>query len=217
MHKLLFFFKMKYWLNLFYLDYRKNKMCIFKKKLKKLQVLGDINGGISGVFGMGVSIWGCISKIFTWKKSIHSWQHCRSIIRRWYCVNVLRCLHWSQNSPSCSWLQENRKKVSNNSVTLLQNDQSAMSDKKYICVNYVRIYRYASTWFVMDVASTIPFELLAYLITRNHQVGVTFSFLGMLRFWRLRRVKQFFTRYIYISNSIRTIQFVHKIDTKYII
>ncbi|XP_006349369.1 potassium channel AKT2/3 [Solanum tuberosum] len=54
--------------------------------------------------------------------------------------------------------------------------------------------RYLSTWFIMDVASTIPFDLLALLLTGKHQVGVSYSVLGMLRFWRLRRVKQFFTR-----------------------
>ncbi|KAM3291074.1 potassium channel AKT2/3 [Capsicum chacoense] len=54
--------------------------------------------------------------------------------------------------------------------------------------------RYLSTWFIMDVASTIPFDLFALLLTGKHQVGLSYSILGMLRFWRLRRVKQFFTR-----------------------
>ncbi|XP_009614130.1 potassium channel AKT2/3 [Nicotiana tomentosiformis] len=54
--------------------------------------------------------------------------------------------------------------------------------------------RYISTWFMMDVASTIPFDLLALIFTGKHQIGISYSVLGMLRFWRLRRVKQFFTR-----------------------
>lgn len=54
--------------------------------------------------------------------------------------------------------------------------------------------RYLSTWFVMDMASTIPFEALAFFVTGKHQKGLGFSLLGLLRFWRLRRVKQFFTR-----------------------
>lgn len=54
--------------------------------------------------------------------------------------------------------------------------------------------RYLSTWFVMDVASTIPFEMMSFLITGKHYAGVTFSVLGMLRFWRLRRAKSFFCR-----------------------
>nr|XP_016440447.1 PREDICTED: potassium channel AKT2/3-like [Nicotiana tabacum] len=54
--------------------------------------------------------------------------------------------------------------------------------------------RYLSTWFLMDVASTIPFEALSLLFTGKHQIGVSYSVLGMLRFWRLRKVKQFFTR-----------------------
>uniref|UniRef100_A0A5B6YZR5 Potassium channel n=1 Tax=Davidia involucrata TaxID=16924 RepID=A0A5B6YZR5_DAVIN len=54
--------------------------------------------------------------------------------------------------------------------------------------------RYLSTWFLIDMASTIPFEALAFLFTGRHHVGLSYSILGLLRFWRLRRVKQFFTR-----------------------
>ncbi|GJX73416.1 potassium channel AKT2/3 [Tanacetum coccineum] len=54
--------------------------------------------------------------------------------------------------------------------------------------------RYLSTWFVMDMASTFPFELLSCLFTGKHSMGLPYTVLGLLRFWRLRRVKQFFTR-----------------------
>ncbi|GLU02936.1 hypothetical protein SLE2022_201660 [Rubroshorea leprosula] len=54
--------------------------------------------------------------------------------------------------------------------------------------------RYLSTWFLMDVASTLPFEALGYLFTGKSKVGILYSLLGLLRFWRLRRVKQLFTR-----------------------
>ncbi|KAJ0961394.1 hypothetical protein J5N97_000430 [Dioscorea zingiberensis] len=54
--------------------------------------------------------------------------------------------------------------------------------------------RYLSTWFIMDVASTIPFEGLGYLITGEVKSGLSYSLLGMLRLWRLRKAKQFFTR-----------------------
>lgn len=60
--------------------------------------------------------------------------------------------------------------------------------------------RYLSTWFIMDVASTVPFETLAFLFTGKHHAGISYSLLGMLRFWRLRRVKCFFTR---IEKDIR--------------
>ncbi|XVE93242.1 hypothetical protein REPUB_Repub01dG0173500 [Reevesia pubescens] len=46
----------------------------------------------------------------------------------------------------------------------------------------------------MDVASTLPFEALGYLFTGKSKVGISYSLLGLLRFWRLRRVKQLFTR-----------------------
>ncbi|PON86646.1 Voltage dependent potassium channel [Trema orientale] len=54
--------------------------------------------------------------------------------------------------------------------------------------------RYLSTWFLMDVASTIPFEAFYYLFTGKAKITLSCYLLGMLRFWRLRRVKQFFTR-----------------------
>ncbi|XP_064967988.1 potassium channel AKT2-like isoform X2 [Musa acuminata AAA Group] len=54
--------------------------------------------------------------------------------------------------------------------------------------------RYLSTWFIMDLTSTLPFEGLGYLITGRVKAGVSYSLLGTLRLWRLRKVKQFFTR-----------------------
>ncbi|GLT30541.1 hypothetical protein SLA2020_053350 [Shorea laevis] len=54
--------------------------------------------------------------------------------------------------------------------------------------------RYLSTWFLMDVASTLPFEALGYLFTGKSNLSIFYSLLGLLRFWRLRRVKQLFTR-----------------------
>ncbi|XP_056173294.1 potassium channel AKT2/3 isoform X3 [Syzygium oleosum] len=54
--------------------------------------------------------------------------------------------------------------------------------------------RYLSTWFLMDVASTLPFEALGYLFAGKPKVALSYSLLSILRFWRLRRVKQLFTR-----------------------
>ncbi|KAK9134760.1 hypothetical protein Syun_014090 [Stephania yunnanensis] len=54
--------------------------------------------------------------------------------------------------------------------------------------------RYLSTWFLMDVASTIPFEAIGYIFTHNRKIGLSYCILGLLRFWRLRKVKQLFTR-----------------------
>ncbi|XP_022749182.1 potassium channel AKT2/3-like [Durio zibethinus] len=66
--------------------------------------------------------------------------------------------------------------------------QLLVRDSKKIAVRYI------STWFLMDVASTIPFEALGYLFTGKSKVGISYSLLGLLRFWRLRRVNQLFTR-----------------------
>ncbi|KAF3601171.1 hypothetical protein F2Q69_00033694, partial [Brassica cretica] len=46
----------------------------------------------------------------------------------------------------------------------------------------------------MDVASTIPFDAIGYLVTGTGKLNLTCNILGLLRFWRLRRVKHLFTR-----------------------
>ncbi|KAK7246870.1 hypothetical protein RIF29_41740 [Crotalaria pallida] len=56
------------------------------------------------------------------------------------------------------------------------------------------VVRYLSTWFLMDVASTIPYLALGYLLTGKHKLGLPYFILGLFRFWRIRRVKQYFTR-----------------------
>ncbi|CAN6350930.1 unnamed protein product [Urochloa humidicola] len=66
--------------------------------------------------------------------------------------------------------------------------QLLVRDRKKITI------RYLSTFFIMDVASTIPFQGLAYLATGEVREGAAYSLLGVLRLWRLRKVKQFFTR-----------------------
>ncbi|KAL5715313.1 RAC-beta serine/threonine-protein kinase [Ranunculus cassubicifolius] len=63
-----------------------------------------------------------------------------------------------------------------------------------ICDSKKIAARYLSTWFVMDLASTIPFEALGYLFTGRSKMSLSFCLLGMLRFWRIRKVKQLFTR-----------------------
>ncbi|XP_051208130.1 potassium channel AKT2 [Lolium perenne] len=55
-------------------------------------------------------------------------------------------------------------------------------------------HRYLKTFFILDVASTIPFQGLAYLATGKVREGWVYTVLGVFRLWRLRKVKQFFTR-----------------------
>uniref|UniRef100_A0ACD5T935 Uncharacterized protein n=1 Tax=Avena sativa TaxID=4498 RepID=A0ACD5T935_AVESA len=55
-------------------------------------------------------------------------------------------------------------------------------------------FRYLKTFFFLDVVSTIPFQGLAYLATGEVREGLAYSVLGVFRLWRLRKVKQFFTR-----------------------
>lgn len=69
-------------------------------------------------------------------------------------------------------------------------------DRSLISMNCCNttLFRYLSTFFILDVASTIPFQGLAYLATGEVKEGVAYSVLGIFRLWRLRKVKQFFTR-----------------------
>ncbi|KAK6124097.1 hypothetical protein DH2020_042182 [Rehmannia glutinosa] len=53
--------------------------------------------------------------------------------------------------------------------------------------------RYLSTWFIFDVCSTVPFQSLSRLFT-DHNEGLGFKLLSMLRLWRLRRVSSLFAR-----------------------
>ncbi|KAI3456014.1 hypothetical protein Pfo_012677 [Paulownia fortunei] len=53
--------------------------------------------------------------------------------------------------------------------------------------------RYLSTWFIFDVCSTVPFQSLSLLFT-DHNEGLGFNLLSMLRLWRLRRVSSLFAR-----------------------
>ncbi|CAN6456117.1 unnamed protein product [Victoria cruziana] len=60
--------------------------------------------------------------------------------------------------------------------------------------------RYSSSWLIMDIASTIPYEAFLYIFNGDGKPCIWCSVLGILRLWRLRRVKQFFTR---IEKDIR--------------
>ncbi|KAK9273305.1 hypothetical protein L1049_018112 [Liquidambar formosana] len=59
--------------------------------------------------------------------------------------------------------------------------------RKYIIAPYDRRYRYVTKlWFPMDIASTLPFQLMLR--------GEAFGFLSLLRLWRLWRVSELFSR-----------------------
>ncbi|XP_042377518.1 potassium channel AKT1-like [Zingiber officinale] len=52
-------------------------------------------------------------------------------------------------------------------------------------------WKYLTTWFVLDVASTIPSELALTLLPHKLR---SYGFFNMLRLWRLRRVSALFAR-----------------------
>ncbi|EXB60466.1 Potassium channel KAT3 [Morus notabilis] len=64
-----------------------------------------------------------------------------------------------------------------------------VDDHKKIAVRYL-----TKLWFPMDVASTLPFQLIYRIFTGELHRGETFGFLNLLRLWRLRRVSQLFSR-----------------------
>lgn len=53
-------------------------------------------------------------------------------------------------------------------------------------------WRYARTWLLLDVISTIPSELARKVLPRPLN---TYGLYNMLRLWRLRRVSAMFARY----------------------
>ncbi|XP_042468593.1 potassium channel KAT1-like isoform X2 [Zingiber officinale] len=53
--------------------------------------------------------------------------------------------------------------------------------------------RYLSTWFVFDVCSTFPFQIISFSFNRNGN-SLSFKLLSMLRLWRLHRVSSLFAR-----------------------
>jgi hypothetical protein len=54
-------------------------------------------------------------------------------------------------------------------------------------------WRYTTSWFVLDVASTIPSEFARKILPPDLR---SYGFFNMLRLWRLRRVSSLFARYV---------------------
>nr|GMD06518.1 potassium channel KAT3-like isoform X1 [Ipomoea batatas] len=79
-----------------------------------------------------------------------------------------------------------------------------LDSQSYLLVDSPRkiAIRYLSTWFMFDVASTVPFQALSLLFT-DHKTsgGLGFKLLSMLRLWRLRRVSALFARSITIFQT----------------
>lgn len=59
-------------------------------------------------------------------------------------------------------------------------------------------WKYATSWLILDVASTIPSELYSKIMPNKLK---TYAFFNMLRLWRLRRVSALFARYINSSTT----------------
>ncbi|XP_010254155.1 PREDICTED: potassium channel KAT3-like isoform X1 [Nelumbo nucifera] len=64
-----------------------------------------------------------------------------------------------------------------------------VDDPKKIALRYV-----TKLWFPMDVASTLPFQVIYRILTGKMHQGDVFGFINLLRLWRLRRVSELFTR-----------------------
>ncbi|KAM7459412.1 hypothetical protein LguiA_036406 [Lonicera macranthoides] len=64
-----------------------------------------------------------------------------------------------------------------------------VDDHKKIGTRYV-----THLWFFMDVASTLPFQMIYRIFTGTLHHGEAFGFLNLLRLWRLRRVSELFSR-----------------------
>ncbi|KAG6739350.1 hypothetical protein POTOM_056944 [Populus tomentosa] len=64
-----------------------------------------------------------------------------------------------------------------------------VDDHKKIAARYI-----TRLLFPMDVASTLPFQIIYRIITGEMHEGETFGFLNLLRLWRLRRVTELYKR-----------------------
>ncbi|KAK9141916.1 hypothetical protein Syun_011316 [Stephania yunnanensis] len=64
-----------------------------------------------------------------------------------------------------------------------------VDDPKKIAKRYI-----TKLWFFMDVASTLPFQLIYKIFTGSLPRGDSYGFLNLLRLWRLRRVGKLFER-----------------------
>ncbi|KAH7652028.1 Potassium channel voltage-dependent EAG/ELK/ERG protein [Dioscorea alata] len=64
-----------------------------------------------------------------------------------------------------------------------------VDDHKKIATRYL-----TRPWFVMDVASTVPFQIIYRIVTGKSNGGSIFGFINLLRLWRLRRVSNLFSR-----------------------
>ncbi|XP_047973159.1 potassium channel KAT3 [Salvia hispanica] len=64
-----------------------------------------------------------------------------------------------------------------------------IDDQKKIAARYI-----SHMWFPMDVASTLPFQVIYRLLSGKMHYGDVFGFLNLLRLWRLRRVSELFSR-----------------------
>ncbi|KAH7330825.1 hypothetical protein KP509_20G003900 [Ceratopteris richardii] len=54
--------------------------------------------------------------------------------------------------------------------------------------------RYLSSWFILDVLSSIPFQLFSLVTNNKLGRGLAYNLLSLLRLWRLRRVNELFAR-----------------------
>ncbi|KAJ9183450.1 hypothetical protein P3X46_007301 [Hevea brasiliensis] len=64
-----------------------------------------------------------------------------------------------------------------------------VDDHKKIALRYI-----TSLWLPMDVASTLPFQLIYRIFTGKMSEADVFGILNLLRLWRLRRVSELFER-----------------------
>ncbi|KAJ6862391.1 potassium channel KAT3 [Populus alba x Populus x berolinensis] len=64
-----------------------------------------------------------------------------------------------------------------------------VDDHKKIAARYI-----TRLLFPMDVASTLPFQIIYRIVTGEMHEGETFGFLNLLRLWRLRRVTELYKR-----------------------
>lgn len=160
-----------------------------------MQGVANLSCSAGGVLSMVLSLRASLQENVNQRSHAHRFGS-RSLLRHRHRPHLLRRLLGQIHLFARWWSKENSSQVSLSSSNHTSNWQILRSYICRLCAPCL-ILRYIShLWFPMDVASTLPFQTIYRLFTGKMHYGDIFGFLNLLRLWRLRRVSEFFSRWI---------------------
>lgn len=158
-----------------------------------MQVVANLSCGAGGVLSMVLSIRASFQENVNQRSPAHRFVS-RSLLWNRHRSHLLHRLLGQIHLFACWWSKEN-----SNQVSLTSSNHYYLQQPHLQLWDHVRtlFLRYIShLWFPMDVASTLPFQIIYRLFTGEMHYGDIFGFLNLLRLWRLRRVSEFFSRWV---------------------